>query len=644
MKIEFNKFSGKYKITIYGKTFVSDGRKSFITFVNKVAGITVPISVPLFAATKKQVSITEKSITCKYSGFPRINSKISLITTVSEISENQLRFSLKVDNEKEGEIKNIFFPEALNSEVHTEGDYAVESLRQGALVPDGYKRNKTLTMAFTNVGRKIGSGSCYMPLYGRHTNGMTYSAIIETPYDAAVFSSKGSNDSFLTSVIWESSLKKIGYERSIIYTFHNCGDYNTVAKDYRRYIENKGELKTIKQKFAENPNIERLIGTPLLHNKIYECLNKQSNMYKSGGINERLYSTFENRAQQLQKLKDLGLKKLYIHTDGWGENGYDHGHPNPLPICKKAGGSKGLKKLLDKTKELSYLFAFHDQYRDFYLDSSAYDEKKRVIRANGSIHYEETWDGGPQTILCTTFAPYFVKNTYDKLENQGIKPDGVYLDVFSALPGDECLDENHKITREQSVEYRRACCKLLNDRGIIVSSEEGGFHLINSVALIHHAPYYEKPQYYGEPYGIPIPLFNLVYHDCLFIPWGYSLNWGIPKGESAHLHCALNAGMPVINPFGRETIKLGKDLRPNDYCLIADDKLKKEIEKVNKLAEISKRLYDKELIQFKLCTNNGKIQKNYYSDGTVIKADFEIGRYEAVFPNGEVISGFSEFD
>lgn len=644
MKIEFNKFSGKYKITIYGKSFVSDGRKSFITFVNRVAGITVPVSVPFFAATKKKVSITDKSITCEYSGFPRMNSNVSLITTVREISENQVRFSIKIKNEKEGEIKNVFFPEALNSVVNTESDYSVESLRQGSVITDGYKRNKTLTMSFTSTGRKIGSGACYMPLYGRHANGITYSAIVETPYDAALFSSKGANDSFLTSVIWESSLKKMGYERAVVYTFHNNGDFNTVAKDYRHYLEKRGELKKIKQKFAENPNIERMIGTPLMHHKIYECLDKKSNMYKSGGTNERLYSTFENRAAQLQKLKELGLKRLYIHTDGWGKEGYDHGHPYPLPACEKAGGGQGLKKLVDKTKELSYLFAFHDQYRDFYLSSNAYDDKKRVIRANGSIYYEETWDGGPQTVLCTSFAPQFVKNTYDELENQGIKPDGVYLDVFSALPGDECLDDNHKISREQSVEYRRKCFHILNERGIIVSSEEGGFHLINSVALIHHAPYYERPQYYGEPYGIPIPLFNLVYHDCLFVPWGYSLNWGIPKGESAHLHCALNAGTPVINPFGREIVKLGKDPRPADYDLMPDDKLKREISKVNKLAEISKRLYDKELMRFEICSNNGKIQRTHYSDGTVVKADFEIGRYEAVFPNGEVISGFSEFD
>lgn len=30
----------------------------------------------------------------------------------------------------------------------------------------------------------------------------------------------------------------------------------------------------------------------------------------------------------MKRIKDLGLEKFYIHTDGWGEMVYDNNHPN----------------------------------------------------------------------------------------------------------------------------------------------------------------------------------------------------------------------------------------------------------------------------------------------------------------------------
>ena len=64
-------------------------------------------------------------------------------------------------------------------------------------------------------------------------------------------------------------------------------------------------------------------------------------------------------------------------------------------------------------------------------------------------------------------------------------------------------------------------------QGIIVSSEEGIGWAMNSLDLVHHANYalvHEKKDgtLCGEctfaPYGIPVPLLNLVYHDCVVTP------------------------------------------------------------------------------------------------------------------------------
>lgn len=175
-----------------------------------------------------------------------------------------------------------------------------------------------------------------------------------------------------------------------------------------------------------------------------------------------MYSTFENRAEQMKKLKELGLENLYIHTDGWGENGYDNNHPYILPPCKDAGGWDGMKTLADTCRKLGYIFALHDQYRDFYYSSKDFDIEKAITNIDGSHPYCSIWDGGEHSFLCASFAPKYVKETYEELSEHSIDVQGAYLDVFSVMSGDECFHPEHKITREESIKYRAKCFDYLN--------------------------------------------------------------------------------------------------------------------------------------------------------------------------------------
>ena len=53
-----------------------------------------------------------------------------------------------------------------------------------------------------------------------------------------------------------------------------------------------------------------------------------------------MYATFEARAEQMQKIKAAGLEKLYIHTDGWGEQGMTTTTPTFYrPARRRAAGT-----------------------------------------------------------------------------------------------------------------------------------------------------------------------------------------------------------------------------------------------------------------------------------------------------------------
>ncbi|MGN0574273.1 MAG: DUF5696 domain-containing protein [Acutalibacteraceae bacterium] len=629
IKLSFSKSSGNYRIEHKGFAWVSDGRKPFVIIRKKVGEKYISTIRFLSLAPKKSVESTESKIVCRYGGFFAFGKKMpfTLVTTAEITGDSTAEFSIKAENESGYDIQTVYFPAPFNSEKKGEKSYHIDAMRQGFLLPDYYKKNIASTLAYEHYPRKINTGDCYMPIWGRVCDGHSFTAIIETPFDASVLSSAGSHGAFLSSALWQSSLGKLSYERKIRFIFHENCDYNQAAKDYRSYLIETNQFVSIEEKIKANPNIEKLLGAPVLHHKIFAKIQPKSQFYDKNGTNKILYATFEERAEQMKKFKELGLEKLYIHTDGWGEQGYDNNHPYILPPCKEAGGWEGMKALADTCRSLGYIFGLHDQYRDFYYTSPVFDKEKAVTELDGSHPYCSIWDGGEHSFLCAREALPFVKRTYAELEEHGIDVQGTYLDVFSVVQGDECFHPDHTATREESIGARAECFDYLNGKGLIMSSEEPAMQLLNHIALVHHGPYSLRPQVNGQAVGIPVPLGSLVFHDCVIIPWNWWNNWGIPKGENGDLHCALNAGMPYFHPYSEKNIKIGNDDRSADGEVIPDGELKAEIRRVKSLAELQARLYNKEMVKHEFLGGYSR-QRTTYSDGTTVTVDFEKNIYE----------------
>ncbi|MBQ2903781.1 MAG: hypothetical protein IJE48_05220 [Clostridia bacterium] len=630
MKLNFSKSNGSYEIIHNGFSWVSDGRKAYITVRQKNnKGKYIGKDCSLQSARKKETEISDNKTVTVYSDFAAFGKKLpfSLICTAEIISDNTVEFSLKAENETGYDIEAVYFPAPFNSKHKGKNSYHVDPMRQGFILPDGQIRHIIPMIGYTHMKRRINSGDAYMPVWGRVCDNHSFTAIVETPYDASMYSSFGKHGAFINSVYWLSSLGKLSYERKIRFIFHENGDYNTVAKDYRNYLIENNQLVTIDEKIAKNPNIKNIIGAPVLHHKIFSKINEKSQFYDKNGSNEILCATFSERAGQIKKLKSLGLEKLYIHTDGWGKDGYDNNHPYILPPCEQAGGWEGFKEFSRVSRELGYVFALHDQYRDYYYDSPVFDKNKAVTNIDGSNPYCSIWDGGEHTYLCSCHALDAVKQTYAELEENGVDVQGAYLDVFSIMPGDECFHKDHKITREESMKLRGECFDYLNGKGFVMSSEEPGMQMLNHLALVHHGPHALIPQENGKAVGIPVPLGNLVYHDCIMVPWNWFNNWGIPKGDNGDLYGALNAGMPYIHPYGNELRKIGTDNRTADVEMMSDEELKKELKRIEPLCRLQAKLYNKEMVKHEFLGSYRK-QKATYSDGTSVTIDLDKNTYE----------------
>lgn len=629
ISVQINELTGNYEIRHNGFSWVSDGRKPYIILRKKMGNKYISTCRGLYSAPKKSFEYTDTKIITRLSGFIAFGKKLNftLVLTAEITGENTVEFSLRAENETGCDIQAVYFPAPFNSKKKGAKSYHIDTMRQGFLLPDGYRKNILSTIGFEHYLRKINTGDCYMPFWGRVCDSHGFTAIAETPYDACMFSSAGRHGAFVNSVHWMSSLGKLAYERKIRFVFHNNMDYNTAAKDYRKYLIETNQFVSIEDKIKKNKNIEKLLGCPVLHHKIFAQIQPASKFYDANGTNKFLYATFRQRAEEMEKIKLLGLDKLYIHTDGWGAQGYDNHHPYILPPCKEAGGWNGLKAFADICRALGYIFALHDQYRDFYYTSPVFDMEKAVTHLDGTHPYCSIWDGGEHTFLCASQALAFVKKTYAELAEHNIDVQGAYLDVFSVMNGDECFHPKHKITREESIKHRAECFDYLNETGLIMSSEEPAMQLLNHIALVHHGPYTLRPQENGAAVGIPVPLGSLVFHDCVMIPWDWWHNWGIPKGENGSLHCALNAGMPYFHPYVEKDMKLGNDLRSADADLLSDAELAAEIARVKPLAELQAKLYNREMIKHEFLGGYEK-QRTIYADGTTVTVDFRKNTYE----------------
>jgi len=99
-----------------------------------------------------------------------------------------------------------------------------------------------------------------------------------------------------------------------------------------------------------------------------------------------------------------------------------------------------------------------------------------------------------------------------------------------------------------------------------------------------------------------VPLFNLVYHDALILPWSLGRGaWGIPEKDLGFLHGMANAGIPYLS------------LSPSE----------EELTQVRTLCALHERVGLLELVSHKFLNGNYRRQEFGYADGTKVVIDLD---------------------
>lgn len=482
-------------------------------------------------------------------------------------------------------------------------DATVVPFMQGMLLPKDWPR-KVWLYDPVSYGRGL-----YMPWWGYQQAGGAALVLVETPDDAGCRFEHPAGGPTRIDVRWLHSLGRWSYPRRVRLAFIDRGDYVDLAKRYRLYVIETGNFVSLKEKIARNPLVGRLIGAPVVHTSILNHIQPTSSYYdkKDPAKNHQLV-TFDGRVTELRGLAAKGVGRAYVHLDGWGFRGYDNLHPDPLPPCPEAGGWDGMKRFADACDSLGFVFAIHDQYRDYYLDAASYSPRNAVMNEDGGHTFHSTWFGGPQTFLCPSLVAGHVKKNHGAILAHGVKLRGAYLDVFSVVPPEECYSPEHPVTRTECLADRAAGLDFVRSWGGVVSSEEPADWAVPHLDLVHHGPFALDPDPgRGPAMGIPVPLFDLVYHDALLLPWSLGKGaWGIPETDLGFLHGLGHGGLPYLSI----------------------DPAAEELDQVRTMCALNARVGLLELVRHEFLDRTWRRQRFTYSDGTTVTIDLDSGKFE----------------
>lgn len=512
-------------------------------------------------------------------------------------------------NERDTIVRQLDWPPALDA---ADVEYTVLSNMRGVLLPrdwpkayhpirssnlDGQNPKADTSEVQSNVIE------CWsMPWWGFTKSGAAMLVIVETSDDAAYQFSHPAGGPTMIGPRWRAQLGKLGYARTARMCFLPQGDYVDLAKRYRQHAIETGLFVSLKEKVARSPVVAKLIGAPLIRTGILTNFKEDSARAKRAGDPSEIHrlTTFDERAHLLRQFKEKGLDQLTVVVAGWPKLGYDRQHPDVLPPAPDAGGYEGMRRLAETCQQLGYLFSLHDQYRDYYIDAPSYDVQFAIHEQDadspptafpgsrfgdwkeGRIPFMDHWDGGKMAYLNGRYMLGHLKKNYQGLFDHKIRPAGNYLDVFGYVPPDEDFNPEHPTTRTDCLRERAKCFTWSRNHLGFVGTEAGCDWTV---------PFADISSPLKPKGGVPVPLFNLVYHDAIMTPY-----------NSSDLNGLLNAGVPQMS-----------SRNPGEPPL----------ERVRRMATLHKRLALVEMTKHEFLGKDRRKERTTFADGTTVTVDWD---------------------
>jgi hypothetical protein len=294
------------------------------------------------------------------------------------------------------------------------------------------------------------------------------------------------------------------------------GGYVEIARAYRRWARAKGWLRTWAEKQRAFPGTGQILGATNFKPFVFSRTVGSSVYSPDGKEHSFLSYTFDEIARVAEHWrKDLQIDRASVTLAGWVNGGYDVRHPDVLPAAPECGGNEGLADAARRIKACGFLFGLHDNYQDMYADAASFGQSWLNKDAAGVSRMGGNWAGGQAWQVCAVKQVELAQRKATNLPEIArlFGPTSYFIDTVFAWPLVTCEDPAHPMARQDDLEWKSKLCLLAKQHMGIFGSEEGREWAVPC------ADYLEGlfGQQTDAAPGQAIPLFPLVYHDCVHI-------------------------------------------------------------------------------------------------------------------------------
>ena len=362
------------------------------------------------------------------------------------------------------------------------------------------------------------------------------------------------------------------YEDAVMdfYPLGSSSTYADMAKIYRKYQIDRGEVVPLKERIKGNPKLERLAKSILL--RIAHGSKPIPRDKKGRGIPTdytletelpmHLACTFEQGTQAIKDLKAAGCDYVDIQEVGWNIRGHDGRYPQLFPVEPAAGGEEKLKETVATAKKLGYNISAHVNHTDAYKIADCWSEDYIAKRKDGSLMYVGCWAGGKAYTPCPeAIFDRFAKKDYlairDRLGFNGFQ----HVDVLSAIAPRICHDPKHPLNRRQWADAYLKIMKYGRDLTGGFTSECGMDHLIK---YLDWAFYINHSERMHPAFDRFVPVWQIVYHGIVPSEQFFSDTGNNMKrnARNIRLHHAEFGGRPVYYGGWLEKERIQKYVKP----------------------------------------------------------------------------------
>ncbi|MDA0836726.1 MAG: DUF5696 domain-containing protein [Planctomycetota bacterium] len=431
--------------------------------------------------------------------------------------------------------------------------------------------------------------------------------ILETPEDASVlFGSHDYRDGTLLTAqpAWRSTMGNMGYDRRLRLYFHAENGYLAQAKRYQEYLRERGRFPS--------PSPER---AELLRGAAHVA-------FHIGQL------SFEDVAEQCERLKSLGVEKAVIHLRNWQQEPYNS--PEQMPPSQAAGGEEGLRSLIDFVNHLGYVPGMAACFRDTFDGFPGHVADAVTKGSNGNSVYGGFLGSSRVPALRISgdqqveFAEKFLPPALEAGPFDSIVLDGACVDAR------ENYDKKNRSTRGDDIRSRKELLEFAKNSSQLLGAEgsmEFGVGYADFLAgqmslaryyFIEQAP--AAHRFNLDP-TMRIPLFNLVYHEAVVSTWHHQDSYTSAEDNGVRaLFDFLYGNPPVVTIAHPSTL---------------DNYGRRLAGLMNATSRVHLQTAGQELLLHGWLTDNRLVQLSHFGNGLQVVANFSREPFE--LPSGDYV-------